>query len=333
MGRVAGAHEKNTDVMTKQENSERKYIGIDISKSTLHVAVGSDGAVWEIANDADGVAQMIERLVKLGPELIVMEPSGGYEIPLAGVLGLAKLPVAVVNARQIRDLAKAMGRLAKTDKIDARMIALFGERLRPEPRALADEETMRVDAFIRRRKQLQEDLQREENRLRTALVPSERESLSRHIDWLRGEFKVVEKTLRTVIEASPVWRAKSELLLSVPGVGKILTATLLGGLPELGTLNRGEIAALVGVAPMNHDSGTLRGQRHIRGGRHDVRKALYCATRVSVDHGYNPVLLEDYERLRKAGKPRKVVLVACMRKLLTILNAIVRANTPWRPSL
>lgn len=319
--------------MSEQKNPERKYIGIDISKATLHVAVGSNGAVWEIANDAAGVAELIKRLTALDPELIIMEPSGGYEIPLAGVLGVAKLPVAVVNARQIRDLAKAMGQLAKTDKIDARMIALFGERVRPEPRVLADEETMRVDAFIRRRKQLQEDLIREANRLRTALIPGERESLQRHIAWLTSEFKAVEKSMRAVVEASPVWRAKSSLLLSVPGIGKVTATALLGGLPELGKLNRGEIAALVGVAPINHDSGTMRGQRRIRGGRHDVRKALFCATRVAVDQGYNAVLCEEYVRLKAAGKPRNVVLVACMRKLLVILNAILRTNTPWTPSL
>jgi transposase len=313
--------------MTELKN---EYIGIDISKATLHVAIGSTGAVWEVRNDSQGVEELTQKLLAMKPALIVMEPSGGYELPLAGVFSVAKLPLAVVNARQIRDFAKAAGKLAKTDKIDARVIALFGERMRPEPRALADAETTKLDALIRRRKQLQEDLHREENRLRTAFVPAERVSLERHIEWLTAEFKGVEKTLKVVLEESPLWRAKSELLLSVPGVGRVLTMSLLGGLPELGTLNRGEIAVLAGVAPLNHDSGTMRGQRHIRGGRHDVRKALYCATKISVDLGYNPLLGEHYTRLRAAGKPRKVALVACMRKLLTVLNSMVRTNTTWQ---
>lgn len=319
--------------MRSQSELFGKYIGIDVSKRELHVALTAEGPVWVIQNDAEGVAKLIERLSDLEPELIVVEPTGGYELPLAGTFAVAKLPVAIVNARQIRDLAKAANKLAKNDKIDAMNIAFFAERMRPEPRPLADAETMQVDALIRRRKQLQENLQAEESRLRTALVPRERTSLQRHIDWLGQEFKSVEKELQDVIKASPLWRVKAELLRSVPGVGKVLCGTLLGGLPELGRLNRGEIAALVGIAPLNNDSGTMRGQRHIRGGRHDVRRALFCATRVSIDSAYNPILNEAYARLTASGKPRRVAIVACMRKLLIILNAILRTNTPWSTDL
>jgi transposase len=310
-----------------------KYIGIDISKDELHVALTAEGPVWVIKNDAAGVAKMIERLAELKPELIVMEPTGGYELPLAGTFAVAGLSVAIVNARQIRDFARGAGKLVKNDTIDAMIIAFFAERMRPEPRPLADAETMHIDALIRRRKQLQENLLAEENRLRTALVALERVSLQRHIDWLKQEFKSVEKELQVAIKASPLWRVKAELLRSVPGVGKVLCGTLLGGLPELGRLNRGEIAALVGLAPFNHDSGTMRGQRHIRGGRHDVRKALFCATRVSINSKYNPLLNEAFARLHAAGKPKRVAIVACMRKLLVILNAILRTNTPWSPEL
>ncbi len=315
--------------MTKTAELKNQYVGIDISKETLHVALGSRGLVFETTNNPAGIANLIDRLKDLELALIVMEPTGGYEIPLAAALAAAQLPVAVVNARQIRDFAKAKGRLAKTDKIDAGVIAEFAEVFKPEPRPLKDDQTMEIDSLVRRRKQLQENRISEDNRLRTALHKRERESIERHVVWIEQELKDIEKTLRKSITDSPIWRATDKLIQSVPGVGPVLSMTLLAGLPELGKLRRTAIAALVGVAPFNCDSGKQRGERHIHGGRHDIRRALYATTRAAVNLGYNPLLAEYYARLRAAGKPDKVALVACMRKLLVILNSMLRTNTPW----
>lgn len=316
--------------MDGNQEHKHRHVGIDISAKELVVAIGSEGPVWQIVNDDAGVAELIKRLRVEEPTLIVMEPTGGYEIPLAAALGLAKFAVAVVNARQIRDFAKARGRLAKTDKIDARTIADFAETMKPEPRPLKDEETREIDALVRRRKQLQEAVITENNRLRTAFHRREQESIKRHVGWLERELKELEKELQQRIKTSPLWRELDMLIQSVPGVGKILSMTLIAGLPELGKLGRAEIAALVGVAPFNCDSGKQRGERHIRGGRHDIRRALFCTTRAAITHGYNPLLAAQYERLQAAGKLKKVAQVACMRKLLTILNAIVGSRTPWR---
>lgn len=316
--------------MDRTQELRNRYVGIDISAEELVVAIGTDGPVWQIPNDEVGVAKLIEQLRAEEPTLIVMEPTGGYEIPVAAALGMAKYPVAVVNARQIRDFAKARGRLAKTDKIDARGIADFAETLKPEPRPLKNEETMEIDALVRRRKQLQATEIAETNRLRTAHHRRERESIKRHVAWIEQELKDIEKELQQRIKASPMWRELDMLIQSVPGVGKILSMTLIAGLPELGHLGRAEIAALVGVAPFNCDSGKQRGERHIRGGRHDIRRALYCTTRAAVTLGYNPLLAAHYERLQAAGKLKKVALVACMRKLLVILNSIIGTRTPWR---
>ncbi|MCY1053506.1 IS110 family transposase [Nannocystis sp. SCPEA4] len=311
------------------EDPKNQYIGIDLAKETLCVALGPRGPVFEIANDPAAIAALIDRLKQLDPVLIVMEPTGGYEIPVAAALAAAGLPVAVVNARQIRDFAKAKGRLAKTDKIDAAVIAEYAEVFKPEPRPLKDEQTMEIDSLVRRRKQLQENQISENNRLRTALYKRERQSLERHVAWIDQELKDIEKELRKAIKASPIWREADKLLQSVPGVGRVLSMTLLAGLPELGKLSRTAIAALVGVAPFNCDSGKHRGERHIRGGRHDIRRALYATTRAAVGHAYNSQLAEYYAHLRASGKPDKVAIVACMRKLLVILNAMVRSNTPW----
>ena len=315
--------------MTQTNDSKGPYIGIDISKDNLHVAFGSRGTVVEVKNTPEGIAGLIGELQEARPQLIVMEPTGGYEIPLAAALAAAQLPIAVVNARQIRDFARAKGRLAKTDKIDAAVIAGFGEAFEPEPRPLKDEQTMEIDSLVRRRKQLQENQISENNRLRTALHKRERASLERHIDWLGQELKSVEKELQRLIKDSPIWREADKLLQSVPGVGRVLSMTLLAGLPELGKLGRSAIAALVGVAPFNCDSGKMRGERHIRGGRHDIRRALYSTTRAAVSLRYNSTLAEYYARLRAAGKPDKVAIVACMRKLLVILNAMVRTHSRW----
>jgi transposase len=324
--------------MTKTTTgSENQYIGIDISKDSLHVAFGVRGKVSEFDNNPAGLAGLIDRLKELKPSLIVMEPTGGYEIPVAATLAAAGFPVAVVNGRQIRDFAKAANRLAKTDTIDAQVIAQFAEAIKPEPRPLKDDATMEIDSLVRRRKQLQENMISEKNRLRTAFHKREQRSLERHVAWISEELKAIEKELHQTITSSPIWRAADQLLQSVPGVGPVLSMTLLAGLPELGKLSRGAIAALVGVAPFNCDSGKPKkwqkpGGRHIRGGRHDVRRALYATTRAAVGRGYNPLLAEHYARLRRAGKTDKVALVACMRKLLVILNSMVRMNTPWTNS-
>jgi transposase len=315
--------------MDKSEEQKDVYVGIDISKDTLHVALGSRGRVFEVKNTSARVEALIEELKALRPQLIVMEPTGGYEIALAAALAAAQLPVAVVNARQIRDFARAKGQLAKTDKIDAAVIAEFGEVFKPEPRPLKDEKATELDSLVRRRKQLQENLISEQNRLRTVLHRRERQSLERHIAWIDAELKAIEKELRQCICESPIWREADKLLQSVPGVGKVLSTTLLGGLPELGKVSRSAIAALVGVAPYNSDSGRHRGERHIRGGRHDIRRALYCATRAAVSLRHNQPLAAYYERLRASGKSDKVALVACMRKLLVILNSMFRTGTPW----
>jgi len=314
--------------MTKTNDSKGPYIGIDISKDNLHVAFGSRGTVLEVKNTPEGIAGLIEQLQEARPQLIVMEPTGGYEIPLAAALAAAQLPIAVVNARQIRDFARAKGRLAKTDKIDAAVIAGFGEAFEPEPRPLKDEQTMEIDSLVRRRKQLQENQISENNRLRTALHKRERASLERHIEWLGQELKSVEKELQRLIKDSPIWREADKLLQSVPGVGRVVSLTLIAELPELGRLSHKEIAALVGVAPLARDSGTLRGKRLVYGGRAPVRAVLYMAALVASRR--NPVIRAFYERLRAAGKPAKVALTACMRKLLVILNAIARSGTPWR---
>lgn len=319
--------------MTQSNEEEGCYIGIDIGQDELHVAIGSKGRVFKVANTYKHVTELIEKLKELKPTLVVMEPTGGLEIPLAGSLSAAGLRVAVVNGRQIRYFAQATGQLAKGDEIDARIIALFGERLKPEPRELHSAETMRLDALVRRRKQVQEIQVAEKNRLRLALVAEERSSIERMVDLLGAEFRGLEKQLKEAIKDNCEWHAREELLRSVPGVGKVLAATMMGGLPELGRLNRGQVAALVGVAPMNHDSGKMRGTRHIRGGRADLRTILFMATSVAVYRGVNPLLADHYAHLMKAGKKPKVALVACMRKLLCILNAMVRSNTHWNSQL
>lgn len=319
--------------MKNKDDLKGPFIGIDIGKKTLYVAIGSKGPVKKLDNTVQDIEKLIQELKALEPAMLVMEPSGGYEIPLAGALHAAGLPVAIVNARQIRDFAKASGRLAKTDAIDAAMIAHYGEALQPERRPLVDAQTMELDGLVRRRRQLQDIELMESNRLGTAFQAYERQSIEAHLAYLREQMKDVERTMQKLVTASPLWREKDRLLQSVPGVGKHGAQALLAGLPELGTLNRGEIAALVGLAPFNHDSGSLRGQRHIRGGRGDVRRAVYNTTRAAVDFHYNTLLVEFYTRLRASGKPRKVALTACMRKLVTILNSILRTNTPWTPSL
>jgi transposase len=304
------------------------FIGIDVAKAQLEFASRPSGEAGTVANDEAGIAALMARCQAAGAELIVCEATGGYEAGLVAALARAGLPVVVANPRQVRDFAKATGQLAKTDAIDAAVLALFAERVRPEPRVLPDAAVQALGALLTRRRQLVEMLGAERNRLLIA-APAVRRDLQQHIRFLERRLREADADLHTAVKASPVWRVKDNLLQSVPGVGRVVSLTLLAQLPELGRLSHKEIAALVGVAPLARDSGTLRGKRLVYGGRAPVRAVLYMAALVASRR--NPVIRAFYERLCAAGKPAKVALTACMRKLLVILNAIARSGTPWRP--
>ena len=306
------------------------YIGIDVSKATLDVASLPDGESWTVTNDDRGLAELTPRLVALAPALVVLEATGGFELLAALTLAKAGLPLAVVNPRQVRDFAKAMGQLAKTDALDAGILADFAQRVRPEPRPLPDEAAQLLESLLTRRRQLVDMLTAEKNRLGFARGPVKRD-ISRHIRWLEKRLADVDGDLQDAVASSPLYQAKADLLRSVPGVGQVTTLTLLATLPELGQLSRHQIAALVGVAPMNRDSGTMRGKRMVWGGRAPVRAVLYMAALAGIKH--NPAIASFSARLRAAGKPFKVAATACMRKLLTILNAMVHHNRPWDPQL
>jgi transposase len=304
------------------------FIGIDIAKADLVVAVRPTGDRWALANSEAAWPPLVARLQALAPRVVVCEASGGYEVPLASVLAAAGLPVVVVNPRQVRDFAKATGTLAKTDRLDAGILAHFAEAVRPAVHPLPDAATQLLAALMARRRQLVEMLTAERNRL--GLTPGAlRAELRDHIADLERRVADLDRDLDQQLRASPVWRAQEDLLRSVPGVGPVTARTLLAALPELGTLDRRAIAALVGVAPLARDSGTLRGRRSCWGGRAVVRTALYMATLTGVR--FNPILAAFYARLVAKGKSKKLALVACMRKLLTILNAMVRSKTRWAP--
>ncbi len=305
------------------------FVGIDVSKAQLDVAIRPEGQDSAPNNDA-GVGHVVQRLTALAPTLVVLEATGGLEIPLVGALAAAGLPVVVVNPRHVREFAKAAGKLAKTDALDAQVLAQFAEVMRPAVRPLPDAQTQALAALLTRRRQLVEMLTAEKNRLASARPPV-RTSLRTHIAWLERELAHTDRDLAHAIRESPVWREKDKLVRSVPGVGPVLTATLLAELPELGTLTGKQIAALVGVAPLNRDSGTLRGRRTVWGGRAQVRAVLYMGAIVAAR--FNPVIRAFYQRLCAAGKAKKVALTACMRKLLTILNAMLKHRTPWRTEL
>jgi transposase len=302
------------------------FVGIDVSKAALDVAILPTGECERFANDAAGIGALSARVHALRPALIVLEATGGFELAVVSALAAARLPVVVVNPRQVRDFAKATGRLAKTDRIDAEVLARFAATVRPAPRALKDEQAQELEALLARRRQLVEMLSAEKNRRRLARKRV-RADIDAHIRFLEQRLKDTDGQLRALVQASPFWREKDELLQSVPGVGPVLATTLLASLPELGTLNRREIAALVGVAPLNRDSGAFRGARCIWGGRSAVRAVLYMGTLAAVRA--NPVLRAFHRRLRERGKKPKVALTACMRKLLTVLNAMMRNGTPW----
>jgi transposase len=306
------------------------WIGIDVAKAELVVALRPSGEQWTEANDERGVRTVVERLRQVGPALIVLEATGGYELLCVSALAAAALPVVVANPRQVRDFAKATGQLAKTDRIDAEILALFAERVRPAVRALPEAEAQELEALLARRRQLLEMLQAERNRLGQVFGRGKqpvKQSLKTHIAFLERQLRTTDTELGEAIRRSPVWREKDDLLQSVPGVGRVLALTLLAELPELGRLSRREIAKLVGIAPLSRDSGTLRGRRFVQGGRASVRAVLYMAALVATKR--NPVIAAFYQRLVAAGKPKKLALVACMRKLLTILNAMARTGERW----
>ncbi len=305
------------------------FVGIDVAKAALDVAVSPTAARWTIPYTERELAGLVPRLTTLQPALVVLEATGGLEGPLVGALATAGLPVVVVNPRQVRDFAKATGTLAKTDALDAAVLAHFAAAVRPTPRPLPDAATQALAALVTRRRQLVEMLTAERNRLGSA-PRTLRAEIQAHITWLKRRLGRLDDDLNEAIRTSPVWRAQDDLLQSVPGVGPVLSRTLLASLPELGHLHRKAIAALVGVAPLNRDSGTLRGRRTVWGGRAAVRAVLYMGTLVAVRH--NPVLRAFYQRLRAVGKLPKVALTACMRKLLTILNAMLKQQTRWNPS-
>lgn len=303
------------------------FVGIDVSKARLDVAIRPSGERLQVANSEEGIANLIGHLFQVGPELIVLEATGGYQAAVVAGLGLAKLSVAVVNPRQVRDFAKAAGRLAKTDALDADVLARFGEVMKPQPKALLDEETIALEALVARRRQVVEMITAEKNRLAQS-HKSLRAGIKSHINFLQRELQDINRDMDEALRKSPLWREQEDLLRSVPGVGRVMATTLLAELPELGKLNRKQIAALVGVAPLNRDSGTFRGKRSIWGGRASVRAVLYMATLVASRR--NPAIRSFYDRLCAAGKAKKVALTACMRKLLTMLNAMMQTRTSWR---
>lgn len=303
-------------------------VGIDVSKARLDVHFSSDGAALQVANDEAAITGLVNTLVERAPDLIVLEASGGLQRELVAQLSAAHLPVAVVNPRQVRDFAKATGRLAKTDRIDAQILARFGAAVKPALRPLPDETAQAFTDLLTRRRQLVEMLTMEKLRLKQSVPGEVRKDIKTHMEWLSNRLKATDQGLRQAVEASSVWQAKRDLLSDVVGLGDVSVFTLLGSLPELGELDRKQIAALVGVAPLNRDSGTLRGRRRVWGGRAVVRSVLYMATLAAIRH--NPRIRAFNDQLRARGKAAKVAIVACMRKLLTILNAMIRDNAPWR---
>jgi transposase len=307
---------------------QQVVVGIDVSKAQLDVAFGAEAQVLGFGNEEQGISELLERLSAVRPSLVVMEASGGYETAAATAIAAAGWRLAVVNPRQVRDFARASGRLAKTDRIDARVLAAFGKAVEPQITRLPDEEAQALQGLLLRRQQLVAMRAQERQRLEHAQGLM-RKQIKKHIDWLDHEIDKLDVDLTAGLRNSPAWRAKDELLRSFKGVGPITSGTLLVALPELGSLNRRAIAALVGVAPLNWDSGKMRGRRSIHGGRARIRTLLYMAATSAVRS--NPLIRQFYERLKARGKPHKVAMVACMRKILTILNAMVRKSTPWTP--
>ena len=307
--------------------SSETYVGIDVSKDRLDVAVLGEKQEKQVCNSQAGIKELVQRMQELQPELIVVEATGGYQRAVVEALFLAGLAVAVVNPARVRQFARACGLLAKTDKLDAQVLAVFGQRVQPKLYEGKSEAEKQLSALLVRRKQLEEMLKAEQKRLRT-ISPSLRGSVERMIAILKEEKKRLEEQIRELMNEQKAWQEQREILTSAPGVGMVTTATLLADLPELGKMDRKKIAALVGVAPMNFDSGKKRGYRKTKGGRTDVRSVLYMSTLVATR--YNPVIQAQYQHLLKRGKEKKVALTACMRKFLTILNAMLRDHQPFR---
>jgi len=303
----------------------KRFVGIDVAKAQLDVAMGPNGESFSVANDETGISELLRRLEPA--DLVIIEATGGLEVPVASALATAGIAVAVVNPRQVRDFARATGRLAKTDRLDAQVLARFGEAVKPEVRPLKDEQAQALEALVNRRRQLVGMLTAEKNR-RANSPKVIHQSIDEHIRWLEKRLSGLDDELAGLVHETPIWRERDELLRSVPGVGKVLSTTLLAHLPELGALNRKQIAALAGLAPFNRDSGSLRGSRCIWGGRAQVRRVLYMAVVAAVRS--NPVIKNFYAQLRARGKYPKSALTACMRKLLVILNAMLRSKLSWQ---
>lgn len=306
------------------------FVGIDVAKHRLDVHLRPSGEAFAVGRDAVGLTALVERLAELAPRLVVLEATGGFEVTVAAALSAAQLPLAVVNPRQIRDFARAIGRLAKTDRLDAEAIARFAEAIRPQPRPIPDEAARALGELVARRRQLVDMIGSESQRRRQLRDPRLVRRLDAHLAWLQKELSAIETDLDNAVRGSAAWRATENLLASVPGIGKTSARTLIAELPELGALDRRKIASLVGVAPVNRDSGTFRGRRMVLGGRASVRKALYMPTLTAIRR--NPPISALYARLIARAKPAKVAITAAMRKLLTILNAILRDLRPWQPA-
>jgi transposase len=312
--------------MSKKKS--KSFIGIDVSKQQLEVAVHEGDYKFRCPNKISSFDQLIAELIDLQPALIVLEATGGLEIPVVSALHAVGLPVVVVNPRQVRDFAKALGQFAKTDPLDARVLAHFAAAIKPPLRPIKLKEDRELDALTRRRGQLKEMLTDEKNRRGSAASDNVRDKIKEHIDWLEKSIAELDQQLKALLKGSASWQAKDEILQSVPGIGPVTSFSMIADLPELGTLNRQKISKLVGVAPLNRDSGQQRGTRHIYGGRAPLRSVLYMAALTALRH--NPVIKEFYERLCANQKPFKVAITACMRKLLTIINVMLRDNTCWK---
>ena len=323
--------------MRMSQTGFERFVGIDVAKDTLDVCIDGVGARvderleqhWPY--DAASLAQLAKELLALGPALIVLEATGGLETRLASELLVQGLPVAVVNPRQVRDFARCTGELAKTDRIDARVLCRFARAIRPAARGVPDAPTRELAELLARRRQLVEMRMQEMQRAHQAASKAAQQSLKAHITWLDKRIQEIDADLRTRLRESPAWRAKDDLLQSIPGIGEVNSFTMMARCPELGQLNRREVSKLVGVAPLACDSGKYRGKRRIQGGRFDVRKTLYMAAISAMRH--NATIKEFAQRLKATGKPSKVVIVACMRKLLTIMNVVIKTNQPWNPDL
>jgi len=305
------------------------YAGVDVSKHHLDAAIVPTGEHVSMATG--DLAKLVAWLARRKPKLVVIEATGGYERDVVAAAAAAGLIVAVINPRQVRDFARATGRLAKTDRIDAAVLAAFGQVVQPEPRALQTEQAQALRDLVARRRQLLDMRKAEKTRLQTRIGPVVRAGLQRHLAWLDAEVASADDDIDRMIRQSPAWRADEDLIRSVPGAGPVLARTLIAEMPELGRLNGRQIAALVGVAPFNRDSGKMRGTRSVWGGRAKVRSVLYMATVSAVRH--NPILKTTYQSLRLAGKPPKVALTACMRRLIVTINAMLKSRSPWRPDL